>query len=97
MKECVLKIPCTEKKKQVFENTSLSANMVAKYGNDLAGAIQCQLKEKCIYFVAYGVAMEDSAGVYDTAQRAVFIQGVNEGCRLMEVLPEVIRLKNRRW
>ena len=41
------------KKKQGFENTSLSANMVAKYGNDLAGAIQCQLKEKCIYFVAY--------------------------------------------
>ena len=41
--------------------------------------------------------MEENAGVYDAAQRAVFIQGVNEGCRLMEGLPEVLRLKNRRW
>jgi hypothetical protein len=41
------------KKKQVFKNTRLSANTVAKYGNDLAGAIQCQLKENCKNFVAY--------------------------------------------
>lgn len=41
------------RKTQVLKNTSLSANTVAKYGNDLAGAIQCQLKEKCKNSVAY--------------------------------------------
>ena len=41
------------KKKQIFKNTNLSANTAAKYGSDLAGNVQCQLKEKCKNFVAY--------------------------------------------
>jgi hypothetical protein len=33
--------------------------------NDLAGDIQCQLKEKCIDFVAYSVATVESTDVTD--------------------------------
>jgi len=65
------------KKKHIFKNTNLSANTAAKYGSDLAGNVQCQLKEKCKNFVAYWVATEEKTDVYDTAQPAVFMQGVN--------------------
>jgi hypothetical protein len=33
--------------------------------NDLAGDIQCQLKEKCKHFVAYSVATDESTDVTD--------------------------------
>jgi len=95
VKNCKRKIPCYEKKKQVFKNTRLSANTVAKYGNDLAEAIQCQLKENCKNFVAYCLAMEGNTDVYDTAQPAVFIQGVNEDYRFREGRPEEVRVKKK--
>jgi hypothetical protein len=41
--------------------------------NDLAGDIQCQLKEKCKDSVAYPIAIDESTDVTDIAQLAVFI------------------------
>jgi hypothetical protein len=64
-------ILCPEKQ-QLFKNISLSANTVAERVNDLAGDIQCQLKEKSKYFVAYSIAIDDGTDVKDIAQLAVF-------------------------
>jgi hypothetical protein len=41
--------------------------------NDLAGDIQCQLKEKCKDFVAYSIEINESTDITDIAQLAVFI------------------------
>jgi hypothetical protein len=83
------------RKKQDFKNTRLSANTAAQYVNDLAGAIQCQRKENYKNFVAYCLAMEKNTDVYNTAQPAVFIQGVNEDYRLTEGRPEEVRIKKQ--
>jgi phosphopantetheinyl transferase (holo-ACP synthase) len=64
-KECIMKaaeILCP-KKQQFFKNISLTANTVAECVNDLAGDIQCQLKEKSKNFVAYSIAIDESTDV----------------------------------
>jgi hypothetical protein len=80
VKECIL--TATEilrpEKQHLFQTISLSANTVAVRVNDLAGDIQCQLKEKCKDFVAYSIAIDESTDVSGIAQLAVFIRGVNE-------------------
>jgi hypothetical protein len=48
------------RKQHLFKTISLSANTVADRVNDLAGDIQCELKEKCKDFVAYSVAIDES-------------------------------------
>jgi hypothetical protein len=52
-------ILCPEKQ-QLFKNTSLSANTKAERVNDLAGDIQCQLKEKSKNVVVYSIATDES-------------------------------------
>jgi hypothetical protein len=51
--------------------------------NDLAGDIQCQLKEKCKDFVAYSIAIDESTDVTDIAKLAVCIRGVNEDLQIV--------------
>jgi phosphopantetheinyl transferase (holo-ACP synthase) len=73
-KECIMKaaeILCPEKQ-QLFKNISLSANTVAERVNDLAGDIQCQLKENSKYFVAYSIAIDEGTDVKDIVQLAAF-------------------------
>jgi hypothetical protein len=97
MKECVMKaaeILCP-KKQQLFKNISLSAKTVAKCVNDLAGDIQCQLKEKCKNFVAYSIAIDESTDVKDIAQLVVFVRGVNEDFELVEELLELVPMKGK--
>jgi hypothetical protein len=65
------------RKQNLFKTISLSANTIADRVNDLAGDIQCQLKEKYEYFVAYSVEIHENTDVTDIAQLAVFIVGVN--------------------
>jgi hypothetical protein len=61
-------------KQQLFKNISLSANTVAERVNDLAGDIQCELKEKCKNCMAYSIAMDESTDVKDIAQLAVLFK-----------------------
>jgi hypothetical protein len=80
VKECIMKaaeILCPEKQ-HLYKTISLSVNTVADRVIDLAGDIQCQLKEKCKDFVAYSIAIDESTDVTNIAQLAVFIRGVNE-------------------
>jgi hypothetical protein len=77
-----------------FKTISLSANTVADCVNDLAGDIQCQLKEKCKDFVAYSVAIDESIDVIDIAQLAVIIRGVN-GLSISVELLELVPMKGK--
>jgi hypothetical protein len=49
---------------------------VAERVNDLAGDIQCQLKEKCKNVVPYSIAIDESTDVKVITQLAVFDQGM---------------------
>jgi hypothetical protein len=57
--------------------------------NDLAGDIQCQLKEKC---KAYSIAVAESTEV---TQLAVFIRGVNEDFQSVVELVELVPMKGK--
>jgi hypothetical protein len=85
---------CPEKE-HLFETTSLSANTIADRVNDLAGDIQCQLKEKCKDVVAYSIAIDESTDVTDIAQLAVCIRGVNEDFQLVMELLELVLMKGK--
>jgi hypothetical protein len=52
-------------KQHLFKTISLSANTIADRVNDLAGDIQCQLKENLKDFVAYSITIDDSTDVTD--------------------------------
>lgn len=71
-------------KKQAFANISLSRNTVASRVDELASDTQAQLKDKAMDFVAYSLAVDESADKSDTAQRSVYIQGVDPVLELKE-------------
>jgi hypothetical protein len=97
VKEYVMKaaeILCPEKQ-QLFKNISFSANTVAERVNDLAGDMQCQLKETCKNFVAYYIATDESTDVKDITQLAVFVRGVNKDFELVEELLELVPMRRK--
>jgi hypothetical protein len=97
VKECIMKaaeILCPEKQ-HLYENISLSANMVAKRVNDLVGYVQCQLKDKCKNFVAYSVVFDESADVKGKAKLSVFIRSVIEDSELVEELLKLFPTKGK--
>jgi hypothetical protein len=77
VKECVMKaaeIVCPEKQ-QFFKITIFFfffVNTVAEHRNDLGGATQCQLKEKCKSFVVDSIATDESTDVKIIAQLVIF-------------------------
>jgi transposase-like protein len=87
-------ILCPEKQ-QLFKNISLSTNTLAERVKDLAGGIQCQLKEKRRNCVAYSIAIDESTDVKVIAQLAVFVRGVNEDFELVEELLELVPMKGK--
>jgi hypothetical protein len=94
---CIMKaaeILCPEKQ-QLFKSISLSANTVAERVNDLAGDIQCQLKEKSKNFVVFSIAIDESTDVKNIAQLAVFVRGVSEDSELVDELLELVPMKGR--
>jgi hypothetical protein len=68
---------------------------VAERVNDLAGDMQCLLKEKCKNFVAYYIATDESTDVKDITQLAVFVRGVNKDFELVEELLELVPMKRK--
>jgi hypothetical protein len=86
---------CCPEKQRLFKKYQFSANTVANRVNDLAAGIQCLLKEKCKNFMAYSIAINESADVKDIAQLAVFVRDVNEDFELVEELLELVLMKGK--
>ncbi|KAL0163337.1 hypothetical protein M9458_042733, partial [Cirrhinus mrigala] len=88
LKSCMVKVcdvVCPDKK-QAFLNVSLSRNTIADRVCDLATDLQGQLIEKGKDFIAYSLAVDESADTTDTAQLAVFIRGVDSSLCVTEEL-----------
>ena len=70
VKNCMLKaaeVVCPEKR-QAFANISLTRNTIADRISDLSANVDNQLKEKVASFVAFSIAINESADVTDIAQ-----------------------------
>ncbi|XP_056123046.1 general transcription factor II-I repeat domain-containing protein 2-like [Rhinichthys klamathensis goyatoka] len=80
IKNCIEKVcgvVCPDKK-QAFANISLSRNTMASRVDELGSDLKIQLKAKAKDFVAYSLAIDESADRTDTAQLAIFIRGVDD-------------------
>ncbi len=73
-------------KKQAFANISLSRNTMASRVDELGSDLQIQLKEKAKDFIAYSLAIDESADRMDTAQLSIFIRGVDSQFSVTEEL-----------
>lgn len=65
---------------------------IADHVNDMAGDMQCQLKDKCKDFVGYSIAIDEST---DIAQLAVFIRGANEDFKRVAEFLELVPIKGK--
>lgn len=81
----VCEVMCPHKK-QAFLSVSLSRNTVADRVWELANDLKTQLMNKGKDFVAYSLAVEESADVTDTAQLSIFIRGVDSSLGVTEEL-----------
>lgn len=91
VKRCMIKVcdvMCPDKK-QAFLNVSLSRNAVADRVCELATDLQAQLMEKGKDFIAYSLAVDESADATDTAQLSIFIRGVDSSLCIAEELLEL--------
>lgn len=88
IKRCMMKVHnvmCPHKK-QTFSNISLSRNTVADQLCELATDLQEQMMEKGKDFIAYSLAVDESADMTDTAQLSTFICGVDSSLCVIEEL-----------
>ena len=81
----VCEVMCPDKK-QAFLSVSLSRNTVADRVWELANDLKTQLMNKGKDFVAYSLAVDESADVTDTAQLSIFIRGVDSSLGVTEEL-----------
>jgi len=78
IKDCLIKVSkiiCPDKVK-LYEALSLSANVVASRITDSVKKIHHQPITAAQGLVAFSLAMDENAGVTDTAYCAVFIRGI---------------------
>lgn len=73
-------------KKQAFANICLTRYTMASRVDELACDLQIQFKEKAKDFVAYSLAIDESADGTDTAQLSVFVRGVDAQFSVTEEL-----------
>ncbi|KAI7811513.1 putative general transcription factor II-I repeat domain-containing protein 2A-like, partial [Triplophysa rosa] len=86
--DTVCGVVCPDKK-QAFANISLSRNTVASRVDELASDIQAQLKDKAKDFVAYSLAVDESADKTDTAQLSIYIRGIDAQFSVTEELLDI--------
>ena len=80
VKTCILKaaeIVCSENL-QIFANINLTRNTVAERISNIFANLDSQLKNKIKLFVTFSVALDESMDIFDIAQLAIFIRGVDE-------------------
>ena len=78
VKEClmaVVDLVCPEKK-LLFSNVSLSRRTVTRPIENLAADVRGSLKDTCVGFDYFSVALDESTDLKDTVQLTVFIRGV---------------------
>ena len=95
IKRCITsvgKIMCPEKIDS-FNKIKLSARTVQRITENIAKLIDNENKSKLTDFVAYSLALDESADITDTAQLVIFIRGCNEDLEVNEYLLDLIPLK----
>jgi len=98
VKKCIshsASIICLEKKGQ-FSNISLSAKTVAEPISDLSSDIYDQLCEKAISFTVYSVALDETRGITETAQVAIYVCGVDDKFEVMEEFLTVLNVHDQK-
>ncbi|KAL4104099.1 hypothetical protein QTP88_019412 [Uroleucon formosanum] len=88
VKKCILAsvkeiIP---EKMSVFENISLSRNIITRRVEDIGGDLMTQLQIKSKTFKFFSLALDESTDVSDTAQLLIFIRGIDTDYNITEEL-----------
>ena len=74
---CVADVLCPKKKEQ-FEQISLSRQTIAHCIEELGNSIEVSLASKVGDFTIYSLALDKSTDIKDAAQLAIFVCGVDE-------------------
>ncbi|KAK4877398.1 hypothetical protein RN001_009904 [Aquatica leii] len=91
IKDCIIAAAeemCPEKA-NLFKNTSLSANTVARRIDEVEENILAQLNDKNRFLQWFSLALDESTDVSDTAQVLIFIGGVDKNYEVYEELLDV--------
>jgi hypothetical protein len=81
------------KKKNQFDDISLSARICVRHTEKLGENLILKLKEKVSTFDCFSIATDESTDVYDTAQLLIFIGGIDFNFNVSKELVELCRLK----
>ena len=95
IKECTLAIVnkvCPEKK-LLFDSIPLSAITVTRKVEVISENLKLQFKNKCTDFDYLSLAFAESTDACDTAQLAIFIQGITGNFDVIEEFVELIPMK----
>lgn len=91
VKDCILATLqeiCPDKF-SLFSAISLLANTVARRTEDLGNNVVYQLKDACIDFEWFSIALDESTDVTYSAQVLLFVRGVNSEFKITEELADV--------
>ena len=92
IKECIdaaAEVIC----QNVFSAISLSRASITRRTEQLSQDIQNQLDSRVRDFVAFSIALDESTDLVDTAQLAIFVQGVDSSLQVAEDLLDMCSLK----
>ena len=79
------------KKQSSFANISLFRNNIAYRVEDLSRNLGSLIQDKIRPFIAFSLAIDESADVTDTAKLCVLIYGVNESLTVTEEFLELVQ------
>ncbi|XP_071744163.1 general transcription factor II-I repeat domain-containing protein 2-like [Lepeophtheirus salmonis] len=78
------------KKRQTFNNISLTRNMIAESILELSEDLTSQLKQKVGGFIAFSVAIDKSTDITDVAKSAIFIKDVYNTLTVTQEFVELV-------
>ena len=82
-----------EKQKNAFSAISLSRASTTRKTDQLSQDIQNQLDSRVRDFIAFSITLEEFTDLIDTAQLAIFVQGVDSSLQVAEDLLDMCSIK----